>query len=162
MPEPGHLLVSADYSQIELRILAHIADIGPLKEAFAKDIDIHARHRLADVRRAGGRGRQRPAPLGQDDQLRHRLRHRRLRPGPAAGDPAGAGASYIDSYFEQYPGIRDYMDAAKAEAREKGFVTTLDGRRCYIPEINVKLPSRRPTPSAPRSTPRSRARPPTS
>ena len=50
---------------------------------------------------------------------------------------------YIERYFEQYPGIRAYMDRAKAEAREKGYVTTLYGRRCYIPEINVKLPSRR-------------------
>ena len=59
------------------------------------------------------------------------------------GIPQAQAKAYIESYFEQYPGIRDYMDKAKAEAREKGYVTTLYGRRCYIPEINVKLPSRR-------------------
>ena len=59
------------------------------------------------------------------------------------GIPQAQAKAYIDSYFEQYPGIRAYMDKAKAEAREKGYVTTLYGRRCYIPEINVKLPSRR-------------------
>ena len=59
------------------------------------------------------------------------------------GIPQAQAKAYIDSYFEQYPGIRAYMDKAKAEAREKGYVTTLYGRRCYIPEINVKIPSRR-------------------
>ena len=59
------------------------------------------------------------------------------------GIPQAQAKAYIDSYFEQYPGIRAYMDKAKAEAREKGYVNTLYGRRCYIPEINVKLPSRR-------------------
>jgi DNA polymerase-1 len=59
------------------------------------------------------------------------------------GIPQAQAKTYIDSYFEQYPGIRAYMDKAKAEAREKGYVRTLWGRRCYVPEINVKLPSRR-------------------
>ena len=59
------------------------------------------------------------------------------------GIPQAQAKAYIDSYFEQYPGIRAYMDKAKAEAREHGFVRTLYGRRCYIPEINVKIPSRR-------------------
>ena len=59
------------------------------------------------------------------------------------GIPQAQAKAYIDSYFEQYPGIRDYMDKAKAEAREKGYVPTLYGRRCFVPEINVKIPSRR-------------------
>jgi DNA polymerase-1 len=59
------------------------------------------------------------------------------------GIPQAKAREYIESYFQQYPGIRDYMDRTKAEAREKGFVRTLWGRRCYVPEINAKIPSRR-------------------
>ncbi|MFL5337037.1 MAG: DNA polymerase I [Geminicoccaceae bacterium] len=143
VPEDGWLLVSADYSQIELRILADMADIGTLKDAFARDIDIHSVTASQmfgvpvdkvgpDLRRSAktinygivyGIG-----PFGLAQRL---------------GIPQAQAKAYIESYFEQYPGIRAYMDKAKAEAREKGYVTTLYGRRCYVPEINVKLPSRR-------------------
>jgi DNA polymerase-1 len=143
VPEAGWLLVSADYSQIELRILADMADIPTLKDAFARDIDIHrvtASQMFGvpvdqvgpDLRRSAktinygivyGIG-----PFGLAQRL---------------GIPQAQAKAYIDSYFEQYPGIRAYMDKAKAEAREKGYVRTLWGRRCYVPEINVKLPSRR-------------------
>ena len=143
VPEAGWLLVSADYSQIELRILADMADIPTLKDAFARDIDIHrvtASQMFgvpvdqvgSDLRRSAktinygivyGIG-----PFGLAQRL---------------GIPQAQAKAYIDSYFEQYPGIRAYMDKAKAEAREQGYVRTLWGRRCYVPEINVKLPSRR-------------------
>jgi DNA polymerase-1 len=59
------------------------------------------------------------------------------------GIPQAEAKAYIDRYFEQYPGIRDYMERAKQEAREKGYVTTLFGRRCWIPDITNRLPSRR-------------------
>jgi DNA polymerase I len=59
------------------------------------------------------------------------------------GIPHEAARRYIEAYFEQYPGIRDYMDRAIAEARERGYVATLDGRRCYTPEINAGNPARR-------------------
>jgi DNA polymerase-1 len=141
--EDGHVLMSADYSQIELRVLAHMADITALKEAFAQDVDIHAVTASQmfgtpvdaigpDLRRSAktinygiiyGIG-----PFGLAQRL---------------GIPQAQAKAYIDSYFAQYPGIRDYMERAKAEARAKGWVATLFGRRCYIPEINNKIPSRR-------------------
>ena len=143
VPEDGHLLVSADYSQIELRILADIADITPLKDAFANDVDIH---RVTASQMFG----MPVAEVGSDLRRSAKTINYGIVYGIGAfglaqrlGIPQAQAKAYIDSYFEQYPGIRAYMDKAKAEAREKGYVTTLYGRRCYIPEINVKLPSRR-------------------
>ncbi len=143
VPEDGHLLVSADYSQIELRILADMADIAPLKEAFANDVDIH---RVTASQMFG-------VPVGEvGPDLRRSAKTINygivygIGPFGLAqrlGIPQAQAKAYIDSYFEQYPGIRAYMDKAKAEAREQGYVTTLYGRRCYVPEINVKIPSRR-------------------
>ena len=143
VPEDGYVLVSADYSQIELRILAHIADIATLKDAFAKDVDIHSTtaSQMFGVP---------VAEVGSDLRRSAKTINYGIVYGIGAfglaqrlGIPQAQAKAYIDSYFEQYPGIRAYMDKAKAEAREKGYVTTLYGRRCYIPEINVKLPSRR-------------------
>ncbi len=143
VPDAGNVLVSADYSQIELRILAHIADIGTLKEAFANDIDIHS---VTASQMFGVP----VAEVGSDLRRSAKTINYGIVYGIGAfglaqrlGIPQAQAKAYIDSYFEQYPGIRAYMDKAKAEAREKGYVTTLYGRRCYIPEINVKLPSRR-------------------
>ena len=140
---PGFTLVSADYSQIELRILAHVADIAPLKEAFANDVDIHA---VTASQMFG-------VPV---DQVKGDLRRsaKTINYGivygigafglaQRLGIPQGVARDYIEAYFKQYPGIRDYMERTKAEARERGFVRTLDGRRCYVPDINNKLPSRR-------------------
>ncbi|MCS6778283.1 MAG: DNA polymerase I [Geminicoccaceae bacterium] len=141
--ESGHKLLSADYSQIELRVLAHIADIAPLKEAFAKGLDIHS---LTAAQMFKIPVDQVPAELRRSAKminygivygigafgLSQRL-----------GIPQAEAKAYIDRYFEQYPGIRDYMERAKAEAREKGYVTTLFGRRCWIPDITNRLPSRR-------------------
>jgi DNA polymerase-1 len=143
VPEDGHLLVSADYSQIELRILADMADIAPLKDAFAHDIDIH---RVTASQMFGMPVEQ----IGPDLRRSAKTINYGIVYGISTfglaqrlGIPQAQAKAYIDSYFEQYPGIRAYMDRAKAEAREKGYVCTLYGRRCYIPEINVKLPSRR-------------------
>jgi DNA polymerase-1 len=141
--EEGHVLVSADYSQIELRILAHMADIRPLKDAFANDIDIHAVTASqmfgVPVEKVSGDLRRSAKTINYGIVygigafgLAQRL-----------GIPHAKAREYIESYFRQYPGIKDYMDKAKAEAREKGYVCTLYGRRCYVPEINAKIPSRR-------------------
>ena len=141
--EAGHVLVSADYSQIELRILADMADIGPLKAAFAADVDIH---RVTASQMFGG-----PVdPVGAHLRRSAKTINYGIVYGIGAfglaqrlGIPQAQAKAYIDSYFEQYPGIRGYMEMAKAEAREKGYVRTLWGRRCYVPEINAKIPSRR-------------------
>ena len=141
--EPGHVLMSADYSQIELRVLADIADIKALKDAFAAGADIHATtaSQMFDV------------PL---DQMNGELRRRAKTInfgiiygiGPYGlsqrlGIPYEDAKNYISAYFEQYPGIKDYMDQAKAEAKKQGFVTTLFGRMCPTPEIKSSNPGRR-------------------
>ena len=141
--EPGHVLMSADYSQIELRVLAHIADIKALKDAFAAGADIHA----TTASQMFG------VPLDKmDGELRRRAKtinfgiiygigayglSQRL------GIPFEDAKNYISAYFEQYPGIKDYMDQAKAEAKKQGFVTTLFGRLCPTPEIKSSNPARR-------------------
>ena len=133
--EPGHVLVSADYSQIELRLLAHVADIGPLREAFATGQDIHAR----TASEVFG------IPLAQMDGVTRR-RAKAINFGiiygisafglaRQLGIEAGEAKSYIDAYFLRYPGIRDYMERTKEEARINGYVLTPFGRRCWIPGI---------------------------
>lgn len=134
--DKGYKLLSADYSQIELRLLAHIADIAPLKDAFLHGRDIHA----ATASQMFG------VPLDQvDSDLRRRAKtiNFGIIYGISAhglavrlGIPRDEAARYIALYFQQYPGIREYMEKAKAEAREKGYVTTLWGRRCHIRGIN--------------------------
>ena len=141
--EDGHLLLSADYSQIELRVLAHMAGIAALKEAFARDVDVHA---VTASQMFG-------VPIeGMDPLLRRNAKM--INYGIIYGIGAFGLAQrlgiefdvarrYIEAYFEQYPGIRDYMERAKAEARTHGYVTTLFGRLCATPEINSGNPSRR-------------------
>jgi DNA polymerase-1 len=141
--EPGHLLVSADYSQIELRLLAHVADLSVLKESFANGEDIHAR----TASEVFG------VPMeGMDPMTRRRAkainfgiiygisgfglaRQLGITPGEARG--------YIDRYFERYPGIRAYMERTKEEARIKGYVVSPFGRRCWVAGIADKNGARR-------------------
>lgn len=141
--EEGYVLVSADYSQIELRLLADVADIGPLKEAFALGQDIHAR----TASEVFG------VPLEGMDALTRR-RAKAINFGIIYGIsafglarqlqiPPGEARRYIDAYFARYPGIRDYMDRTREEARAHGFVTTPFGRRCYVPGIREKNGARR-------------------
>ncbi|MDH3664839.1 MAG: DNA polymerase I, partial [Alphaproteobacteria bacterium] len=141
--EDGNILLSADYSQIELRVLADIADIGALKEAFAAGKDIHA----TTASQMFG------VPMNNmDGELRRRAKTINFGIiygiGPYGlsqrlGIPFEDAKNYIAAYFEQYPGIKDYMDRAKAEAKEQGFVTTLYGRMCPTPEIKSSNPARR-------------------
>ncbi len=141
--EPGFLLLSADYSQIELRVLAHMADIKALKEAFANDVDIHAVTASEMFNKSLDE-------VGPDLRRSAKTINYGIIYGIGAfglaqrlGIPQAQAKAYIEAYFERYPGIKDYMERAKAEARERGFVVTLYGRRCYVPEINAKIPSRR-------------------
>lgn len=141
--EPGHVLVSADYSQIELRLLAHVADIPALREAFLTGQDIHAR----TASEVFG------IPLAQMDSTTRR-RAKAINFGIIYGISAfglarqlgiepGEAKTYIDAYFARYPGIRDYMERTKEEARIHGFVRTPFGRRCHIPGIADRNMARR-------------------
>ncbi|MDP3802725.1 DNA polymerase I [Brevundimonas sp.] len=135
---PGHVLISADYSQIELRLLAHIGDIPELKRAFAAGIDIHT----ATASEMFG------VPVGQMDPETRR-RAKAINFGIVYGISAfglaaqlnidqGEAGAYIKTYFERFPGIRTYMDATKAQVRETGMVSTVFGRRIHIPAIHSK------------------------
>jgi DNA polymerase-1 len=141
--EPGHILVSCDYSQIELRLLAHVADIPPLKEAFETGQDIHAR----TASEVFG------VPMeGMDPMTRRRAKA--INFGIIYGISAfglarqlaiepGEARLYIDAYFARYPGIRTYMERTKEEARIHGYVLTPFGRRCWVPGIGEKMAQRR-------------------
>ncbi len=141
--DPGHLLISADYSQIELRLAAHIADVRPLEEAFRAGEDIHA-HTASEVfgvpmDKMTGEIRRRAKAINfgilygmSAFGLAQRLQV-----------PQQEAADYIKAYFARYPGIRDYMERVKAACRETGYVETLFGRRCYIPGIKDTNPARR-------------------
>ena len=141
--EPGHLLISADYSQIELRLLAHIANIETLKTAFKNGDDIHAitasqmfgvpvSSVSADLRR-----RAKTINFGIIYGISAHGLATRL------GIGRSEAANYIEQYFQQYPGIRDYMETTKEFARAHGYVPTLFGRRCHVPGINDKNATRR-------------------
>jgi DNA polymerase-1 len=141
--DKGMKLVSADYSQIELRVLAHIADIPQLKKAFDDGLDIHA---MTASEMFGVPVKDMPPEV--------RRRAKAINFGIIYGISAfglanqlgisreEAGA-YIKTYFERFPGIRDYMDATKKSAHDHGFVETVFGRRIHYPEINTKNPSMR-------------------
>ncbi len=136
--DPGHVLLSADYSQIELRLVAHVADIAGLKEAFASGQDIHA----ITASQVFG------VPLDQmDPDTRRRAKAINfgiiygISPFGLAqqlGIEPGEAKGYIDAYFARFPEIRQYMEDAKEAARRDGFVTTLFGRRIFTPGINDK------------------------
>jgi DNA polymerase I len=141
--EPGHKLISADYSQIELRLLAHVADIEALKSAFSKGLDIHA---MTASEMFG-------VPIeGMDPMIRRRAKaiNFGIIYGISAfglanqlGISQGEARDYIQAYFEKFPGIRAYMDARKAEAHENGFVRTLFGRKIWLKDIASKIPAQR-------------------
>ena len=141
--EPGNLLVSADYSQIELRILAHVADVPSLKHAFAHGEDIHSRT-AADIFRLD--------PKAVDKEARRRAKTinfgiiygmSAFGLGARLGIPPGEARAIIDAYFAQYPGIRDCMERFKEDARTRGYVETPFGRKLWLPEIGSKDPARR-------------------
>lgn len=140
---PGHKLLSADYSQIELRVLAHVADIPQLRQAFADGIDIHA---MTASEMFG-------VPVeGMPSEVRRRAKA--INFGIIYGISAfglanqlsierSEAGDYIKKYFERFPGIKDYMESTKAFAREHGYVETIFGRRAHYPEIKSSNPSMR-------------------
>ncbi|MFZ2470243.1 MAG: DNA polymerase I [Parvibaculum sedimenti] len=141
--EKGNKLISADYSQIELRLLAHIADIDALKKAFAEGMDIHA---MTASEMFG-------VPVqGMDPSVRRRAKaiNFGIIYGISAfglanqlGIPRQEAGEYIDRYFKRFPGIRAYMETTKEQAHTHGFVETIFGRRVHLPAINSKNPAER-------------------
>jgi len=141
--DSGNKLISADYSQIELRVLAHIADITSLKQAFADGLDIHAMtaSEMFNV------------PI-KDMDSSVRRRAKAINFGIIYGISAfglanqlgisrGEAKDYIDTYFERFPGIQDYMENTKEFCRANGYVETIFGRQVHYPEINSKNPAHR-------------------
>jgi DNA polymerase-1 len=141
--DKGKKLISADYSQIELRVLAHMADVAALRQAFADGLDIHA---MTASEMFG-------VPIqGMDPNIRRRAKAINFgivygisSVGLAAqlGIGRSEAGAYIKTYFERFPGIRDYMEAMKETARRQGYVKTLFGRKVHYPEINTKNQSLR-------------------
>jgi len=141
--EPGFKLLSADYSQIELRLLAHVAGIDALKRAFADGLDIHAI--------TASQVFSEPVE-GMDPMTRRRAKaiNFGIIYGISAfglsnqlGISKSEAGQYIDAYFEKYPGIRDYMDRTKEGAHKTGYVSTPFGRKCHMRGINEKNPNMR-------------------
>ncbi|BCX88847.1 DNA polymerase I [Methylomarinovum tepidoasis] len=140
---PGCKLVAADYSQIELRIMAHLSEDPNLLAAFSAGADVH-RVTAAEVFGV--------APEAVTDEQRRRAKaiNFGLIYGMSAfglakqlGIAREEAQSYIDRYFERYPGVRDYMERTRCQAYEQGYVETLFGRRLYLPELRSRNPQRR-------------------
>ena len=139
----GHVLLAADYSQIELRIMAHLSSDRGLLKAFASEQDIH-RATAAEVF---------DTPLDEvsvDQRRSAKAINFGLMYGMSAFGlakqldvPRGEAQQYIDLYFDRYPGVRDYMERIREQARERGYVETVFGRRLYLPEINSRNVQRR-------------------
>ena len=139
----GHVLLAADYSQIELRIMAHLSADKGLLRAFEKEQDVH-RATAAEV-----------FETALDDVTADQRRSAKainfgLMYGMSAfglakqlGISRGEAQEYVDLYFERYPGVKQYMDDIRATASEKGYVETVFGRRLYLPEINARNAQRR-------------------
>ncbi|MEJ8820948.1 DNA polymerase I [Variovorax humicola] len=132
----GSVIASADYSQIELRIMAHLSDDASLLRAFTEGIDVH-RATAAEVFGST------PDQVSSEQRRYAKVINFGLIYGMSSfglarnlGIETKAAAAYIDRYFQRYPGVKVYMDETKALAKEKGYVETVFGRRLYLPEIN--------------------------
>ncbi len=137
IPEKGNVLISADYSQIELRIMAHLSKDENLTYAFNNDIDVHS-STAAEVFGVS------IDDVSQDQRRSAKAINFGLMYGMSAfgltrqlGIPRGEAQEYLDTYFARYTGVRDYMDNIKAQAKEDKYVETIMGRRLYLNEINA-------------------------
>jgi len=133
---PGHVIVSADYSQIELRIMAHMSEDPGLLKAFAEGMDVH-RATASEVFNIA------PAEVTSEQRRYAKTINFGLIYGMGAfglasslGIERSAAATYIERYFQRFAGVKRYMDETKVSAHTKGYVETLFGRRIYLPEIN--------------------------
>ncbi|ANQ86760.1 DNA polymerase I [Azoarcus olearius] len=138
-----HVIVSADYSQIELRIMAHLSGDARLLEAFAEGEDVH-RATAAEVFGVA------PSEVSSEQRRYAKVINFGLIYGMSAhglaknlGIERGAAQAWIDRYFARYPGVADYMERIKAEAKDKGYVETVFGRRLHLPDIRAQQAGRR-------------------
>tara|TARA_R110000772_G_scaffold48719_1_gene111242 strand:- start:83601 stop:86333 length:2733 start_codon:yes stop_codon:yes gene_type:complete len=135
---PGYRIVAADYSQIELRIMAHLSSDAGLLHAFREGLDVHRATAAEvfgvslDAVSAEQRRKAKAINFGLIYGMSAFGLARQLHLG------RNEAQDYIDRYFERYPGVQDYMDRTRASAREQGYVETLFGRRLYLPEINAR------------------------
>ncbi|MCH7630366.1 MAG: DNA polymerase I, partial [Proteobacteria bacterium] len=141
--EPGNKLLSADYSQIELRLLAHMADIKALKEAFRDGLDIHAMT-ASEVFGVPIEGMD-PATRRKAKAINFGIIYGISAFGLAnqIGVTREEARAFMDTYFKRFPGIQNYMETTKEFCRKKGYVETLFGRRCHVRSINDKNPNLR-------------------
>ena len=135
---PGHVLMAADYSQIELRIMAHLSGDPALLRAFAEDRDIHQ----ATAAEVLGKD---PDAVTSEERRSAKAVNFGLIYGMSAfglakqlGIDRGTAQRYVDLYFERYPGVKVFMDRTRSQAREQGYVETVRGRRLYLPEIRSR------------------------
>jgi DNA polymerase-1 len=137
--EPGNVLLAADYSQIELRLAAHMADVPALKEAFAAGEDIHARTAMEMF------GEVNRDTRGRAKTINFAILYGISRWGLAArlGVSSDEAQAMIDRYFERFPGIRNYIHATLEGVRTKGYSETLFGRKCWFPRISSSNPNER-------------------
>jgi DNA polymerase-1 len=141
--ESGHLLMSADYSQIELRLAAHVADVPELKQAFRDGIDIHAltASQVFGVPLAAMDANTRRRAKAINFGIIYGISAFGL--GQQIGVPPSEAGAYIRAYFERFPAILAYMERTKTDCRRTGYVETIFGRKCFIPGIRDANPARR-------------------
>ncbi len=135
---PGHCLVAADYSQIELRIMAHLSADASLLNAFAEDRDVHqaTAAEVFGIELAAVSADQRRSAKAINFGLIYGMSAFGL--ARQLGIGRGEAQRYVDLYFERYPGVKRYMDETRRQARESGYVETVFGRRLYLPEIRSR------------------------
>ncbi|MBB1615777.1 DNA polymerase I [Pseudomonas sp. UMC65] len=140
---PGYKLLAADYSQIELRIMAHLSRDEGLLNAFRNNLDVHTataaevfKVELKDVT-----SDQRRSAKAINFGLIYGMGAQKL--GKDIGVDTKQAKAYIDTYFARYPGVREYMERTRAQAADQGYVETIFGRRLYLPEINSNKPQER-------------------
>ena len=139
----NHVLLAADYSQIELRIMAHLSGDEGLLGAFKDDLDVH-RATAAEVFETpldDVSADQRRSAKAINFGLMYGMSAFGL--GKQLNIPRGEAQAYVDMYFDRYPGVKAYMDGTREQAREQGYVETVFGRRLYLPEINARNVNRR-------------------
>lgn len=143
IPAPGYKLLAADYSQIELRIMAHLARDEGLLHAFQNDLDVHkaTAAEVFGVELDAVTNDQRRSAKAINFGLIYGMSAFGL--AKQIGVDRKQSQDYIDRYFTRYPGVLAYMERTRAQAAEKGYVETLFGRRLYVPDINAKNPALR-------------------